>query len=444
MMRWVVGLLCVSLAGRAGAVEPAGGDPRVAELERKVDVLAQEIEALKLGAVAETTRYESRRGLAPAASKVYGASRGVSIAGYGEMLLERFDRDREDGAGSQRRDRIDFLRQVLYVGYKFSDLLLFNSEIEIEHAGVRDAAEVRVDPLTGEGEAELSGEVRLEFAYIEWAPRRAIGLRAGMMLVPLGLMNEIHEPPVTIGARRPGVERLVLPTTWRGNGAGLFGEAGWGLSWRAYLMEGLNANGFSAAGGIRGGRQEGSRSIVNRPAVTARLDWSGGPGLLAGASVYTGDSWQLAQPAGSALRARVTLHDLHARLDWRGLAARAVYAQGRIGQTERLSDELGLSGSDRLGDRFFGGYAEAACDVAPLLRPGTEWGLLPYARLEAYDTQEDVTTGVEDPANRRSVVTAGLAVKPHPNVIFKADREWRHNDARTETRQWNVALGYMF
>src|SRR5262245_48594759 len=102
------------------AVPVMAADDRVADLERKVDALTQEIESLKLGAVADTAVQTPRTGLGPGASKVYGA-RGVSIGGYGEMLLENFDRTREDDALSGARDRLDFLRAVFYLGYKFND-----------------------------------------------------------------------------------------------------------------------------------------------------------------------------------------------------------------------------------------------------------------------------------------------------------------------------------
>ena len=280
MKRWLplslVVMLCLTpAAGR-------GDDARTAELERKVDVLTQEIENLKLGEAApDTGRLVSRMGLGPAASKVYRDRHGVSIGGYGEMLLNKFDRSREDDTPSGAVDRIDYLRQVLYVGYKFNDELLFNSELEVEHAGYGGVA---------------AGEVVLEFAYVDWSPRREIGVRAGMLLVPVGLTNEWHESPILIGARRPDVEQRILPTTWRANGVGLFGELPIGLAYRAYWSEGLDARRFTA-GGIRNARQSGSRAIVRKPALSGRLDWIGTPGLLLGVSAYTGDSWQQAQAA---------------------------------------------------------------------------------------------------------------------------------------------------
>jgi hypothetical protein len=426
-------------------------DEEIAELSRKVDVLTEEIERLRLGAAAETTRYESRSGLGPAASKVYGRSAGVSVGGYGEMLLEKLDREDESGSpAAGPRGRLDLLRAVFYFGYKFTDDLLFNSEIEFEHAGVFDEAAVEgevTDPVEGTvaGEAELSGEVVVEFAYVEWQPRRRLGVRAGKLLVPLGLTNEIHEPPVFLGARRPEVERYIIPTTWAGNGVGLVGDLGAGVSYRAYVTEGLDAAHFTAADAIRGGRQGGSRSLVTHPAFAGRVDWAGTPGLLVGVSAYTGESWQRAQPEDAHLSARVTLLDFHGRMEWRGLEARGLYARGTLDEAADLSAALGVAGTPAaLGKSFSGGYLEAGYDLLAQLRPGSRWALLPYGRYEAYDTQEDVPDGTENPAYDRRLVTAGLAVEPHPNVVLKVDRQWRHDGAESGRSQWNAAVGYLF
>ncbi|HYM80308.1 MAG TPA: hypothetical protein VEY91_02725 [Candidatus Limnocylindria bacterium] len=411
------------------AVPAAAQDDRIDELERKVDVLTQEIEGLRLGVAADTSASLSRYGFAPAASKVYGVTRGVTIGGYGELLLEKFDREREDDAPSNRIPQLDYLRNILYVGFKFDDRLLFNSEIELEHA------------VVGEGQG---GEITLEFAYLDYLWRPAFGLRAGMLLVPIGLVNEWHEPPVFIGTRRPDVEQRIIPTTWRANGAGIFGQLPSGFAYRAYLTEGLDATGFTAGSALRDGRQSGSRSKLTHPAVSGRLDYEGLAGLLIGVSGYRGDSWQDAQPADTLLSPRTTLFDVHARVQYLGLEARALAVFGQLEDAADLSDHLGLAGQSRLGGRFHGHYVEAAYDVAPLLRPGASWALLPYARFERYDTQEDVSGGPENPANERTTITAGLGVKPHPNVILKLDRQSRRNVAETETSQWNVQLGYLY
>jgi hypothetical protein len=422
-------------------------DAKVTELERQMEALSREVESLRLGNVADTVAAPGRH--AVGSLKVYAVPRGVSLGGYGDMLYQNFGKEMEDGSPSGALDEIDFVRQVFYVGYKFDEHLLFNSEVEIEHGGVADEAPVSgyADPLTDEviATAELSGEVRLEFAYVEWAPWRSVGMRAGLLLVPMGITNDLHEPPYVIGTRRPEVETRIIPTTWRANGAGLFGALPYGLEWRAYLMEGLDASGFSASGAIRGGRQSGSLAMATQAALAGRLDWKGASGVTLGASVFTGDAWQDVQPApGAEFRAPVTMVDVHGRWQWSGLDARAVWVQGALPEAGALSDELGLVNSDRLGRRFWGAYGEAAFDVLPLLRAGTRYGLLPYARFERYDTQHDVPGGSDDPAFEVTLATAGLAFKPHPNVVAKADHQWRSTNAETGLDQWNVALGYVF
>ena len=421
-------------------------DERLGSVEQKLDAALAEIERLKLGGSAPdtVTAYGSRHGFGPAASRVYRSAGGPSIGGYGEMLFEKSDRTRENGTLSNASARADLLRAVFYIGHKFSPTLLFNSEIEFKHAGIKDEAEVAVDPLSGQGEAELSGEVVMEFAYIDWQVRRGLGLRAGKLLVPMGLVNEQHEPPVFPGARRPDTERLIIPSTWAAAGAGFYGETAQGLEWRAYLVEGLDASHFDAARAVREGRQNASQSVFTHPALSARLDWKGTPGLLIGGSGYTGDSWQQAQPAGAALSARVTLLDAHARWQWNGLELRGLYATGTLADAGALSDALALTGTERLGKRFFGGYAEALFDVAPRLWPGTSYMLAPYVRAESLDTQDDVEGGSNDDALERTIFTFGVAAKPHPNVVVKADREQRSNGADTETSRWNVALGWLF
>lgn len=430
-------------------VSPAparAAEDRMTELERKLDAAIAEIERLKLGSAASDTApsYAGRHGLAPGAARVYGVSGGTSVGGYGEVLLERADRKREDGTLSGATPRADMLRAVFYVGHKFTPALLFNSELEFEHAGVRDEAEVAVDPATGEGAAELTGEVVVEFAYLDWQVRPTLGLRAGKLLVPMGLVNEQHEPPVFVGARRPDTERFVIPSTWSAAGAGLYGETAAGLEWRAYVVEGLDARKLGAVTGLREARQGASRALVTHPAFVGRVDWTGPEGLVVGASGYTGDAWQSAPPAAGAVSARVSVADLHARWQWRGLELRGLWAFGSIGDAGEVSDALGLTGADRLGERFAGGYAEAMLDLAPRLSPGASWTLAPYARFETLDTQDSVAGGSENPRAERRIVTLGVAAKPHPNVVLKTDREWRHDEAERETGRWNVALGWLF
>src|SRR5919107_2987879 len=214
---------------------------RIRRLEAQVEAITRELEELRLGRDLVVEADTSVYGFGPAASKVYKVRQGVSLGGYGEVLYENFAGSREDDTPSGETDRLDALRAIVYVGYKFSDKVLFNSELEFEH-----------------GSTEDGGSVFIEFAYLEYRLSPRLGLRAGLLLPPMGFVNEVHEPPAFLGARRPETERQIIPSTWRESGVGVFGGAG-PFSYRAYLVNGFNAAGFSADG-IRGGRQNGAEA----------------------------------------------------------------------------------------------------------------------------------------------------------------------------------------
>ena len=202
--RWMVLALGILLAGSPATAEETASR----EVERRIGILAEEIEKLKTQLVLpEKEELKPYFGLGPAASRVYGITRGVSLAGYGELTYENFKGTKDDGTPSGKRDQADFLRSVIYLGYKFSDRVIFNSELEFEHAS------------TGKG-----GEASVEFAHLDFLLHPAANLRMGMVLIPMGWVNEQHEPVTFHGVLRPDVERFILPTTWRENGVGVFGE----------------------------------------------------------------------------------------------------------------------------------------------------------------------------------------------------------------------------
>jgi hypothetical protein len=405
--------------------QPAPSPERLAELERRIEVLAEEIEKLTLGEAAPRADRPAY-GLGPAASKVYRTGEGLSVGGYGELLYEDFAAERDDGFRSGRTDRADFLRGVLYVGYKWNQRWLLNSEIEYEHAS------------TGEG-----GEVSVEFAYVDYLWRPELGLRGGLLLVPMGFINELHEPTVFLGARRPAVENALIPTTWRENGLGIFGDAG-PFSYRVYLVNGFDASGFSA-GGLRGGRQKGGQAKAEDFALVGRLDVTPVPGLLAGISAYAGDSGQgLRTPAGREVGARTTLFEGHLEWRWQGLELRALAARATVDDVADLNAALGLSGSRSVGETLAGGYLQLGYDVF------THWGrseqsLVPYARWETLDTQEELPARTSrNPETDTESLTLGVAWKPIDSFVVKLDHQDFDNAAGTGVDQFNVLLGYIF
>jgi len=415
---------------RLATASDAATRAEVEELRRQIDVLTKEIENLKT-AVPETAPSGPRGafGLGPAASKIYGVNRGVSVGGYGELLYQNFDDRRDDGAASGRTDEFDLVRAVLYFGYKFDDRFLFNSEIEYEHG------------TTGAG-SEAKGEVSVEFAYLDFLARKEIGVRAGLLLLPVGFVNELHEPPVYLGARRPETENRILPTTWRELGAGVFGEIG-PVSYRAYVVNGLDAAGFNAGSPIRGGRQKGSRARAEDFGVTGRVDFTGVPGFLVGLSGYSGDSAQGRLAAGEDFDARVSIWDAHAEWRFRGLQLRGLAAFGRIGDAAEVNVLRNATGTASVGERFEGGYLEGGFDVLSF-RGGTA-SLVPFVRYERLDTQKEVPAGfARDRANDVRVWTVGANYRPIPQIVLKVDYQDFENEARTGVDQWNIGLGWLF
>ncbi len=407
-----------------GAAGSSVATPTITELERRIELLAAELEKLKLGEAAVEAD-ASVYGLGPAASKVYRKPKGVSIGGYGELVYQGFSGSTDRGAPAGKSDEIDLLRAVVYLGYKWNDDWILNTELEWEHAA-----------------DDKSGEIAVELAYVDRLIRPEINVRAGLVLLPVGLLNELHEPTTFLGARRPGVESTILPTTWRENGVGLFGELG-PVSYRTYLVNGLDAKGFTAAG-VRNGRQKGSKAKAEKLAWVGRVDWTATPGLLAGASLYLGDSGQgLADPLGGKVDARTTIAEGH--LDWqrRGWQLRALVAETTIDDVAGLNRALALIGEKSIGEAQRGVYVQLGYDL--FTGRSGESSLTPFARFERYDSQAKVPSGfARSAANDVEILTWGLQWKPFAQVVVKGDFQNVDNAAGTGVDQFNLALGWLF
>jgi len=317
--------------------------PDLPELQRRLDALAAEVERLRSGEVGEIELSADdirALGLAPSAAATYGRTQGVSIAGYGEMLFETFAREDEAGRPTRKGSQFDFLRMVVYGGYRFNDKFLFNSEIEVEHAN----------------------EIFVEFAYVDYLAHENVGVRGGMLLVPMGLVNEFHEPTVFFGAERPVTEQRIIPSTWRENGVGLYGSID-RVTFRAYVMNGFKGSQFSSDG-IRGGRQKGSEAKASNFAFVGRVDPTPTPGVFVGASLYSGGSGQGEITVdGRDFDVRTTIVDLHTQVQMRGLDLRGLYARANIGDAAALNQALGLSGTSGVAETMEGGYLQVGYNV---------------------------------------------------------------------------------
>lgn len=389
-----------------------------ADTDEKIKILAEEVDKLKTGkSLFNPIKDEKGKfGMGPAASKVYNASAGVSLAGYGEFVYENYDAKLQNGTASSNLDQIDALRAVLYLGYKFNDWIVFNSELEWEH----------------------TNSSALEFAYLDFMFHDLLNIRAGLLLVPMGMINMLHEPTVYLGTKKPLTETYILPTTWRENGVGLFGSIA-GFSYHVYGLNGFNSTGFSADKGLREGRQQGSKSKAEDFAGVARLDYENIPGLIIGGSGYYGDSGQ--KQVGA--QANTKIADAHADFRFRGLQLRGVYTYGWVADVDRINAAKSVTGDKSVGSEMRGWYVEIGYDIFRLFK--IDQKLVMFTRFEKINTQvSSPDSYTSNPANDRQIVTTGFHYQPIINIAIKTDYMFVRNNAETGNDQWNVSLGYVF
>jgi hypothetical protein len=349
-------------------------------------------------------------------------SRTGPISGYMEMHLNA-PLDRVDGDPI-----LDFHRFVLIFNHSFSDRLRFVGELELEHAFVEGL--------------EDAGELELEQAYIDVLIKPALNFRAGMLLVPIGIINERHEPPVFYGVERPFVDTVIVPTTWFDTGAGVHGRIGSTLSYRAYVMAPLDATEFSADEGVRGGRQKGSQSNVRNVALTGRLEFTRVTGLTVGVSGWRGDTgFNLPR-----LDPSVGVIEIDGRYRRGGFETRAQFARVFIGDAARLNDALTLlvGVAPNIARELQGAYLEASY-LFPPARWGHELGV--FGRFEDFDTQFKMPEGIQPiPAFNRGAFTVGANYYLDPDVAIKFDytHERSASTLRHAPRSFNVGLGWWF
>lgn len=398
-------------------------------MEEKLEILQKEIDQLKeqMGKLRATAAAPAATvsGPYPVASTGAQAAPGATtIGGYGEINYNRSLR------GSDTPDKADLRRFVLFFGHRFNENLRFQSELEIEHAV---------------SSADDKGEVELEQAFIDYRLNDAFNFKAGLFLIPLGILNETHEPPTFFGVERNFVETNIIPTTWREGGIGLHGVVGPGLNYDVGVTTGFDTGKFDDPSvGIRSGHQELSKANANDLSLYGALNYRGTPGLLLGGGVFSGDTGQngASNPLLKGVSARLTLWDVHAKYSARNLDLQALYARGTLGDAGRVTNALiAASGDPTLiaPKTFDGWYTQAAYHVWKR----NDMNLAPFIRYERFNTQKEVPAGfTADPLNRERVVTVGLDFKLHPQVVLKADYQKFQTDSTKD--RFNLGIGYVF
>jgi len=348
-------------------------------------------------------------------------STGVTVGGYGEVTYNQ-----PEGKNGE----LDVQRLVLLFGYKFNDRTQFITEVEFEHVE----------------------EVFVEQAFLNYSVNDNLNIRGGLMLVPMGIINEYHEPTTFNGVERPSIDGAIVPTTWREIGVGISGKFDdASLRYQAYIFNGFKSTeadgnrgvtGFlGGQSGLRGGRQKGIQSTINSPTFAAKLDHYGIPGLRLGVSGYFGrtqaeDAIQDIDGADVG----ISMIGIDARYAYQRFTARGQFIHTNISDTGAYNN---LTGKD-LGSTLQGWYVEAAYNV---LSQEKQQQLIAFARYENYDTHNAVEGNlVKNFSYDRNEWTVGLSYKLAPGAVVKADYQLKDNAIPNadSKNQLNLGIGVWF
>lgn len=316
----------------------------------------------------------------------------TSIGGYGELHYNNLDSGKE----------IDFHRFVLFFNHEFSDRLRFFSELELEHS------------LSGEGKP---GEVELEQAAIQFDINNNLAVTGGLFLLPVGIINETHEPPTFYGVERNPVEKNIIPTTWWEGGAMISGKPAPAWSYDVAVTSGLSVpTSGSKAYKIRDGRQKVASAPAEALAVTGRLQWQPQAGTQIGVTAQQQDD--ITQ--GTATKASATLLEAHAAIQQGPFGLRALYAAW----------DIDSSAAEAIGRNEQTGWY-----VEPSYKLSEKWGV--FARYNAWDNEAgDNSNSVQKQTD------IGINYWPHPSVVVKADLQNQHGTIGNDG--FNLGLGYQF
>ena len=347
-------------------------------------------------------------------------NKSLTIGGYAETTFNL-----PEGENGE----LDVQRLVLLFGYNFNDKVQFISEIELEHVE----------------------EVFVEQAFINYSVGDHISLKGGLMLVPMGIVNEYHEPTTFNGTERPAVDNSIVPTTWRELGVGVKGSIpNASLNYQAYIFNGFKSTSvdgedikgyLKGSSGLRGGRQKGIKSNIDTPTFSTKVDYYGINGLRLGLSGYFGKTQAddvIENIDGTTIG--VSMVGLDARYQYKKFAARGEFIYASLSDTE---DYNMLTGKD-LGSALMGYYIEGSYNLLPLT---AEQKLNAFVRYEEYNTHVDVDGAlVENKTYDRSDITFGLSYHIVDGVVVKGDYQVKDNamSGSEVNNQLNFGIGVWF
>jgi hypothetical protein len=374
-------------------------------------------------------------GIQSSAQRLMAKDSKLTVGGYGEVHYNQ-----PLNGTTKNNGTLDVHRVVLLFGYKFNDRTQFITEIEFEHVQ----------------------EVYVEQAFIQYKINEYINFRGGLLLTPMGIINEYHEPTTFNGVERPLIDKYIVPTTWREIGFGFTGNIFPAkVRYQAYLMNGFSSydgsGNLDGKNGLRKGRQKGAESFISAPNFSGKIEFYGVRGLNLGVSGYFGntqstiyhgieknDSEAIAKADSSVTG--ISMLGLDARYSMKGLQLRGQYYYTQLSNTYQYNVFTASDGKlNDLGSSMFGYYVEAAYNVFRHLK-NTQTELIPFVRYEAYNTQNTVEEEIiANKAHNNTLITTGLTWKLAKGAVLKADMQFLKSEADSKYAQvFNAGFGVMF
>ena len=340
---------------------------------------------------------------------------GMTLGGYAEVLYNQPE---------SVNGEIDVQRLILLFGYKFDDRTQFVTELEFEHVK----------------------EVYIEQAFVNYSVNNSLNVRAGLMLVPMGIINEYHEPTTFNGVERPSMDNKLVPTTWREIGIGFSGRSdAMSMRYQAYIFNGfLSHNGTAGlvkgSNGLRSGRQKGAESVFRTPNLSMKLDFYGINGLRLGLSGYFGRTQaanEVFDTSGSTVG--LSMIGFDARYNLRKFTARCQYITSSIKDAFEYNQ---LTAKD-LASGMSGYYIEGAYNLLPIRN---RQRLFAFVRYENFDTHASVPSNTDrNAAYHRKEITTGLSYHLAPGAVFKMDYQSKSTGLDDDAKgQINAGVGVWF
>jgi hypothetical protein len=363
------------------------------------------------------------------AQRLLAKNQKLSIGGYGQI-----DYNQKLMSDERKTGTMDVHRMVLMFGYKFNNKTNFITELEVEHVS----------------------EIYVEQAFLNYRINDYLNFRTGLMLIPMGITNEYHEPTTFNGVERPNIDKYIVPSTWREVGAGFTGNIKEIYTkYQVYVVNGFKSAtpgttkaAFSGSNGLRKGRQKGIESFISAPNFSTKVDFYGIRGLKIGASAYMGKSQtdqydgiktndETANRSADSSVVDIQMFGLDARFRRKGLQLKGQFNIANLGNTDQYN---GFYGSD-VGSQLLGYLAEVGFNV--LRKNPSKGQLVPFVRYEVYNTHQKVAPNMSIVKSyNRNDLTFGLGWKITAGSVIKADYQIMNSEDPNQEAQKQLNLGF--